>query len=96
MADRKNEIDLVSVKLLGGTKDRLQKLGKLKQRSPHWLMKDAIEQYLSEEEQQEKLKRKTVNRWKEAEQGQVVPNVEVIAWLETWGSAVEQERPACR
>ena len=96
MANRKNDIEPVSIKLPATLKTRLQKLGKLKQRSAHWLMKDAIEHYLDEEEQIEKLKHQTTKRWAEAEQEQVVENISVIAWLETWGSEQEQERPACR
>ena len=96
MADRKQDIEHLSIKLPGGLKERLQKLGKLKQRTTHWLMKEAIEHYLAEEEVQEKLKQKTVNRWKEAEQDQVVANADVIAWLETWGNTEEQARPECR
>ena len=96
MASNKQDIDHLSIKLPGGLKERLQKLGKLKQRTAHWLMKEAIEHYLDEEEVQEKLKQKTVKRWKEAEQEQVVPNMEVIAWLETWGETPDKARPECK
>ena len=96
MEHRKNEIENVSIKLPVKLKTRLQKLGKLKERSPHWLMKEAIEHYLDEEEQAEKLKHQTTKRWAEAEQAQVVENAHVIAWLESWGTEQEQERPECK
>ncbi len=96
MASRKDDIVLVSVKLPSEIKSRLNKLGELKQRSPHWLMKEAIEHYLNEEELAEKIKKKTLSRWKEAEKDQVVANADVIAWLETWGNTEEQARPECR
>ena len=44
------------VKLEPAVKSRLEELGKLKQRSMHWLMKEAISQYLEHEEATEKLK----------------------------------------
>jgi predicted transcriptional regulator len=96
MDHRKNEIEHVSIKLPVKLKTRLQKLGKLKQRSAHWLMKEAIEHYLDTEEELEKLKQKTLSRWQEAEKGQVVANNEVISWLNTWGTEQEQERPECK
>lgn len=96
MENRKNEIEHVSIKLPVKLKTRLQKLGKLKQRSAHWLMKEAIEHYLDEEEGLEKLKQVTLNRWKEAERNQVVANSEVISWLNTWGTEQEKERPKCK
>lgn len=38
------------VKLDSNIKDRLDHLGKIKQRSVHWLMKEAINQYLERED----------------------------------------------
>ncbi len=40
----------VGVKLDKETRARLKKLGDAKQRSAHWLMKDAISRYLDAEE----------------------------------------------
>ena len=96
MEHRKNEIEHVSIKLPVKLKTRLQKLGKLKERSPHWLMKEAIEHYLDAEEEQEKLKHQTTKRWAEAEHNQVIANSKVISWLNTWGTEQEQERPECK
>lgn len=96
MENRKNEIEHVSIKLPVKLKARLQKLGKLKQRSAHWLMKDAIEHYLDEEEELEKLKQTTLSRWQEAEEEQTIANDKVISWLNTWGTEQEQDRPKCK
>ena len=81
------------VKLDKGLKDRLDKLSTTKDRSVHWMMKTAIEQYVTREEAVEKLKRETLKRWKEAEHGNVVSNASVLRWLETWGNESEDERP---
>ena len=84
------------VKLEIGIKDRLDQLGASRDRSPHWLMKDAIERYLEEEEHNERLKQETLARWHEAENGKVVSQQAVSDWLDTWGTESEQERPICK
>ncbi len=85
----------LSVKLDAAAKKRLQKLGKLKQRSVHWLMKEAILRYLEEEEYEEEFNQETERRWKDVEEGKVVSNEAVMAWLSTWGTDHPAERPAC-
>ena len=81
------------VKLDADIKERLDRLGELKHRSTHWLMKEAIVRYLTEEEYQEQLKQETLARWKEAEQGKIVSHQAVSDWLDTWGSDTESGRP---
>jgi predicted transcriptional regulator len=83
------------VKLDPTIKVRLKKLGKLKHRTIHWLMKEAILQYLAHEERAEKLKKETLARWQEAEQNRVVSNKSVMTWLDTWGTDHEVGRPSC-
>lgn len=83
------------VKLEPPLKAKLVKLSKLKHRTTHWLMKEAIRKYVEEEERAEKLKQETLARWQEAEQNQVVSNDEVMAWLDTWGTEKEKGRPPC-
>ena len=85
----------VAIKLDSNTKKRLQKLGELKQRTPHWLMKEAVERYLIVEEYNEQLKQETLSRWREALNGKVVDHKAMVAWLDTWGSEDEKDRPAC-
>lgn len=74
---------------------RLARLGELKQRSPHWLMKEAIARYLEQEEYSEQLNIETLARWQEAEQGKVVSHQAVSNWLDTWGTDEETDRPPC-
>ena len=84
------------IKLESTVKLKLKKLGKLKDRSMHWLMKEAILQYIEREEQTEKLKHETLSRWEEeAEQNKIVSNKDMMAWLETWGTDHETGRPEC-
>jgi predicted transcriptional regulator len=83
----------VTVKLEEATKTRLQNLGKIKQRSTHWLMKQAINQYLEHEEEVEANKQDTLQRWKEVENGLVFENSKVLDWLNSWGTKEEKEQP---
>lgn len=83
------------VKLEMDIKQRLDRLGALKHRSPHWLMKAAIARYLEEEEYNEQIKQETLSRWKEAENGKVVSHQAVLQWLDTWGTDEESDRPVC-
>ena len=85
----------ISVKLEPEIKKRLQKLGEIKHRTAHWLMKEAITHYLDQEEHAEQLKKETLARWQEAEKGQVVSNDAVMKWLDTWGTENEEGRPPC-
>jgi predicted transcriptional regulator len=84
---------IVTIKLDADTKDKLNRLSKAKARSPHWLMKKAIDNYVEKEEAQEKLRQETLARWTEAELDKVVSNDEVVSWLESWGTKEEKERP---
>lgn len=83
------------VKLDPDVRDRLERLGELKHRSPHWLMKEAITRYLEQEEYHEQLNQETLSRWQEAEQGRVVSHQAVSKWLDTWGTDEENDRPPC-
>ena len=88
-----SNIEPVTVKLESNTKQRLKKLGQAKQRSTHWMLQQAINQYLEVEEYEEQLKQETLRRWQEVMDGKVVSHEKVIAWLETWGTDEEVEPP---
>lgn len=51
------------IKLDEATRTRLRALGELKDRSPHWLMKRAIAEYLERQERYEREKREDMERW---------------------------------
>ncbi len=52
------------IKLDDKTQDRLKALAEKRKRSPHWLMKTAIEGYLEREENYEREKSEDMERWK--------------------------------
>ena len=53
----------MGVRLDEEIRNRLKRLGELKQRSTHWLMKEAIHRYLEEEERYEREKAEDLDRW---------------------------------
>lgn len=52
------------IKLDATTRDRLRLVAERKDRSPHWLMKRAIAEYLDREERHEREKREDLRRWR--------------------------------
>jgi predicted transcriptional regulator len=86
----------VSVKLDKEIRERIQQLANIRDRSTHWIMREAIQQYVEREEKRETFRRDTLNAWKEyQETGLHATGDEVIAWLETWGEENEQAAPVC-
>jgi len=53
------------IKLDDKTRDRLKALAEKRQRSPHWIMKTAIEVYLEREEDYEREKSEDMARWEQ-------------------------------
>ena len=73
----------MGVKLDEETRARLEQLGKLRQRSAHWLMKKAIERYLDCEEAFEREKQQDMARWEEYQlTGEHLSHEEMTAWLD--------------
>lgn len=75
------------IKLDEQTQKRLKALALKRDRSSHWLMKTAIEDYLDREEQYEREKAEDMQRWEQYElTGQAVDHTEVSPWLEKLAS----------
>ena len=53
------------IKLDDKTRDRLKALAEKRKRSPHWIMKTAIEGYLEREENYEREKSEDMERWEQ-------------------------------
>jgi predicted transcriptional regulator len=86
----------VAVKLDQGTRDRMKKLAEAKHRTPHWLMREAIEQYVEREEKRETFRQDGIRAW-EAYQatGLHVTHAEADAWLEQLEAGNDVEPPKC-
>ena len=91
---QKQQKSPIAVKLPENERERLGRLAEIKKRSPHWLAKEAISQYLDREEAVEHFKQETVARWEEDRQtGKTVSNDVVMDWLDSWGTNEESKPP---
>ncbi|MFA5241485.1 MAG: CopG family ribbon-helix-helix protein [Sulfuricella sp.] len=89
-------ISPVTIKIDPETKERVKRLADARHRTPHWLMREAIQQYVEREEKREAFQQDAINAWQEyQETGLHVTGDEVIAWLDTWGEENEKPAPLC-
>lgn len=85
-----------SIKLDDDLKGRVQHLADARRRSAHWLMREAIEQYVEREERREAFRRDTLEAWEDYQAtGLHVTADEVEQWLATWGTDTEGSAPRC-
>ncbi|KFL31979.1 CopG family transcriptional regulator [Devosia riboflavina] len=86
----------VSVKLDDDLRERIQSLAESKQRSAHWIMREAIRGYVEREEARRQFDEDTLASWKHyQETGLHLTGEEVFAWMETWGTDEETDAPPC-
>jgi len=70
------------IKLDDNTRKRLKDLAEKRNRSPHWLMRTAIEVYLEREEQYETEKAEDMARWEQyLITGKAIEQEKVEVWL---------------
>jgi predicted transcriptional regulator len=85
-----------SIKIDDELKARVQRLAERRQRSTHWVIREAIAQYVSREEALDSFKQEALASWKAYEEtGRHLTGEEVRAWLETWGTDSETAMPEC-
>ncbi|AOO81346.1 CopG family ribbon-helix-helix protein [Bosea vaviloviae] len=87
---------VTSIKLDDELKGRVQNLAAARRRTSHWIMREAIEQYVAREEKHEALRQDTVKAWEEFQAtGLRATADEVEKWLSSWGSENELPTPVC-
>lgn len=85
-----------SIKLDDDLKGRLQHLADIRRRSTHWIMREAIEQYVAREEQRENFKRDALHAWTEYQQtGRNLTLEEADAWLGKLEAGEDVDPPTC-
>lgn len=85
-----------SLKIDDALKSRIQNLASQRRRSAHWLMLDAIQQYVEREEARESFKQEALSSWEAyQETGRHLTGEEVRTWLNTWDSDEEEAPPEC-
>ncbi|WP_282609082.1 CopG family ribbon-helix-helix protein [Pelagibius sp. Alg239-R121] len=79
----------MGVRLSEKTQDRLEALGKTRDRSPHYLMKAAIERFLDAEEALEEERQLIKSRWEKFElTGETLDHAGVKAWADGLGDTL--------
>ncbi len=85
-----------SIKIDTDLKQRIQHLAEIRHRSSHWIMHEAIQDYVTREEAKESFKQEAIASWKAyQETGLHLKGAEVQAWLNSWGSNPKKEDPSC-
>jgi predicted transcriptional regulator len=85
-----------SLKIDEALKGRVQLLASQRRRSPHWIMLEAIQQYVEREEIRENFKQEALASWTAyKETGRHLTGQEVRTWLTTWGTDDEETVPEC-
>src|SRR6266702_1837423 len=71
-----------SLKLDSEIKDRVQRLAEARRRSAHWIMREAIAEYVAREEKREQFRLDTLAAWEEDERtGLHLTEQEADEWL---------------
>ena len=85
-----------SLKIDDALKSRIQRLADQRRRSPHWMMLEAIQQYVEREEAREGFRQEALASWAAyRETGRHLTGEDVRAWLDTWGTDSEKSVPGC-
>jgi len=85
-----------SIKIDDDLKGRIQHLAETRQRSAHWIMREALKQYVEREEARESFKQEAMASWAAyQETGKHLTGNEVRSWLGTWGTDGETDAPKC-
>ena len=87
----------VAIKIDEDTRARVKRLAIARQRTPHWLMREAIQQYVAREEQREALRQDTLKAWENyrVNGGLHITADEADAWLGEFEQDKDVEPPEC-
>jgi predicted transcriptional regulator len=86
-----------SLKLDAQIRERVRRLASSRRRSPHWLMREAIEEYVEREEKREQFRRDALAAWDHYQTtGLHVTGEEADAWLAKLESGKDSRPPKCR
>ena len=85
-----------SLKLDIKTKERIQRLASALRRSPHWVMREAIEQYVEREEKREQFRHDALAAWTHYQTtGLHVTAEETDAWMAKLEAGKDAAPPNC-
>ena len=90
------KVSTTSLKLDSELKQRVQQLASARRRSAHWIMREAVEQYVSREEKRERLRQDALSAWNHFQTtGLHATAEEADAWLARLEAGEDAEAPAC-
>ncbi|MGM0984172.1 MAG: CopG family ribbon-helix-helix protein [Pseudomonadota bacterium] len=85
-----------SLKLDDELKDRVRQLAQSRRRSAHWIMREAIAEYVAREEKRESFKQDALRSWVEYQRtGLHLAQEDADAWLARLEAGEDAEIPAC-
>ena len=85
-----------SLKLDPEIKDRVQRLAAARRRSAHWIMREAVEQYVEREEKREQLRQDALAAWAHYQTtGVHLTAEEADAWLAKLERGEDAPVPEC-
>jgi predicted transcriptional regulator len=85
-----------SVKLDATTKERVRRLAASRRRTAHWIMREAVEQYVEREEKREQLRQDALAAWEHYETtGLHVSGAKADAWLKKLEAGKRAAPPKC-
>lgn len=85
-----------SIKIDDALKERVRRLAETRRRSPHWIMREAIAQYVAREEAREAFREEALASWAAfQETGRHLTGEEARAWLRSWGTEDDSAAPDC-
>ena len=85
-----------SLKLDRETKERVQRLAAARRRSPHWVMREAIEQYVEREEKREQFRQDALAAWSHYQTtGLHATAEEADTWLAKLEAGKDAAPPKC-
>lgn len=85
-----------SVKLDDELKSRIQHLADARHRSSHWIMREAIREYVEREEKREAYKKDALQAWQAyQENGVHARHEEADEWLAQLEQGKDKEPPEC-
>ncbi len=86
----------VAIKIDEDTKARIKRLADARHRTSHWLMREAISQYVEREEKRESFRQDTLKAWEDyCTTGLHVMAAEADNWLAQLEQGNDVEPPEC-
>ena len=87
----------IAIKIDEVTRARVKRLADARQRTPHWLMREAIHQYVDREEKREAFRQDALQAWEDFRATDLhVTADQADAWLAQLEQGNDVDAPACR